>query len=53
VHPPTNTSSSSNGASSPTTDSKSARFGSATEERPQPRAQLLLGQLPLPYASIA
>lgn len=39
VHPPTNTSSSSSGASNRTTDSNSARFGSATEESPKSSAE--------------
>ena len=33
--------------------SNSARFGSATEESPQPRGQLFLRQPPLPHTSIA
>ena len=53
VHPPTNTRSSSTGASRRTTASNSARFGSATEEPAQPRAQLPFCQLPLTRASVA
>src|SRR6266540_2059805 len=53
MHPPTNTSSSSTGASRRTTDSKSARFGSATEESPKACAQLFLRKLPLARASVA
>ncbi len=41
------------GASRRATDSKSARFGSATEDPPQPRAQLFLCQLSLTHTSVA
>lgn len=52
VHPPTNTSSSSTGASRRTTDSNRARFGSATEKSPKLGAELPLSQLALAYPSV-
>jgi hypothetical protein len=53
VHPPTNTRSSSTGASSRTTDSKSARLGSATQQSPEPHRELALSDLSFAGSSIA
>jgi hypothetical protein len=53
MQPPTNTSSPTTGASRRTTDSKRARFASATQQAPKPYGEFAFGVLALADPSVA